>query len=310
MASQYFKGTPQKYKSPLLINTTLYLASTYDLFSLPSLSGADYEDQTIEIYKNGQNKPIYTVTISGWGGVSYKFDSIGIFKITHKCKYSYTGFGEEAIRSYPTISFNFNVVENKLPLKPWTMTDVINRLLDVCEPIRQGEKPRFRLNGMGEDGKIISEGQEGAGQAAKFDKIPAPQFSFTRQTLRECLQEAGKVIHGEPRLRIKKDGAGKYYYEVIYDLYASQEETDIYYKPYASKGLEWVVNNYQTWIDTNAENLVNQLDKLGGVIVEPYSGGAKSVRTENQYVRITDENMLISTQYPIYTVDKFCCFLI
>ena len=64
------------------------------------------------------------------------------------------------------MKLNFAVVENKLPLKPWTMTDVINRLLDVCEPIRQGEKPRFRLNGMSADGKIISEGQEGAGLTA------------------------------------------------------------------------------------------------------------------------------------------------
>ena len=272
-----------------------------------------------------------------------------------------------------SFTFQISAVENKLPLKPWSITDVINRLFDLCEPLRFGELPRFKLN------------EE---QAVLFDKIRAPQFSLTRQTLRECLQEVGKVIHGEPRLKIKKGPLGyeyqeiklqnftngevfinsnspapyeegntyyirlnnlyyhpvtvesridetasanddyylvlkdntelngsfmvyeqvpgkeEYYYEVIYDLYASQEGSDIFYKPYISKGAEWTINNYQTWVDSNAENLVNQLDKLGGVIVEPYSNGAKSVRTENQYVRIEEGNMLIATQYPIYTVEK------
>ena len=45
---------------------------------------------------------------------------------------------------------------------------------------------------------------------------------------------------------------------------------------YANKGQQHVIEHYLGWIDSNAENLVNQLDKLGGVIVEPYEDGAKS----------------------------------
>ena len=185
-------------------------------------------------------------------------------------------------------TYYFTVVENKLPLKEWTITDVIERTLDLAEPLRKGEEARFKLN---------------AAQAELFDKILAPQFSFTKQTLRECLQEIGKVIHGEPRLTPKKDGDG-WYYEVSYDMYASQEKSDIYTVPYIKNTVSQIIDSFASYLDSSAENLVNQLDKFSGVIVEPYRGGAKTVRTENLYVRIEEGNMLIPTQYPIYTVDR------
>ncbi|MDE7329971.1 MAG: hypothetical protein K2N30_02585, partial [Clostridia bacterium] len=184
--------------------------------------------------------------------------------------------------------YSFLVIENKLPLKKWTITDVINRTLDLAEPIRKGEKPRFKLN---------------AEQAALFDKILAPEFAFTKQTLRECLQEVGGVVHGEPRLKPVKDEDG-YYYEVSYDMYAGQEVSGIYTRPYIKKTVGQLIDSYASHLDSNAENLVNQLDKYGGVIVEPYAGGAKSVRTESNYVRIEEGNMIIATQYPIYSVQK------
>lgn len=281
-------------------------------------------------------------------------------------------------------TYYFTVVENKLPLKDWTITDVIERTLDLAEPLRKGKKSRYRLNGMREDGTIITPenkavGEE-VGQAYTFDKIVAPQFSFTKQTLRECLQEVGKVVHGEPRITPKKDeilteietktfrngrasigntptkydltatykvstsegmltatiirviespllpptyylrltdnntysGLGTvysikitdYYYDVSYDMYAGQERSDIFATRYVKKDLTHFIDNYASYIDSNAENLVNQIDKFSGIIVEPYRNGAKTVRTENLYVRIEENNMLISTQYPIYTVDK------
>lgn len=314
--------TPSTYKVALSAETNFEFVSAFTVFPYTILSGETVlpggyvsGEYTQQVYENNElifsNRYTYyhnsTVT-------KFEGDDIGVtlllknnadYKVIYIFEHSYSMTVSGTPESFTNrVTYTFATVENKLPLKKWTVTSVINRLLDLCEPLRRGEKPRFRLNGMGEDGSIIPEGQEGSGQAAKFDKILAPQFSLTRQTLRECLQEVGKVIHGEPRLRVKKDSAGEYYYEVIYDMYASQEGSDIYYKPYLNKGLEWVINNYQTWVDSNAENLINQLDKLSGVIVEPYNNGAKSVRTENQYVRIEEGNMLIATQYPIYTVDK------
>lgn len=188
-----------------------------------------------------------------------------------------------------SISFYIAAIRNYLPLKQWTVTDVINRLLDVCEPIRKGEKPRFRLN---------------AEQAVKFDKILSPQFSFTRQTLRECLQDIGNFVHAEARLRPVKDDSGQWLYEVYYEMYTKSEDSGLFTRPYANKGVKHSIESYTGWIDTHAQNLINVLDEAAGVVKEPYAEGAKTVRTENLYARIQDDNMLIATQYPIYDIKK------
>ena len=188
-------------------------------------------------------------------------------------------------------TFIFTVIENHYPLKKWTITDVIKRTLDLAEPLRKGEEPRFRLN---------------AEQAALFDNVLAPQFSFTKQTLRECLQEIGKVVHGEPRLTVVKEG-GKWLYEIVFDMYGQMERSAISKRHYLIDSLSTAVDNYATHLDSQAENLVNSLDSASGVIVEPFAGGYKSVRTEQQYIRITEQNMVIATQYPIYTIEKLEC---
>ena len=191
-------------------------------------------------------------------------------------------------------NYTFMVAINQYPLKKWTMKDVIERVLDLAEPIRKGETPRFRLN---------------AEQAARFDKILAPQFSFTKQTLRECLQQCGAMVHGEPRLDVVED-EGKYYYEVSFDLYGQTERSGIWHKKYIQQSVSQVIDSYASHIDSNAENLVNSLDKYTGVIVEPYAGGYKTVRTDTMYARITDENMIIMTQFPIQSIEKLECGII
>lgn len=203
--------------------------------------------------------------------------------------------------------YTFEVIQNKLPLKKWTITGVINRALDICEPIYKGERPRFRLNGMRADGTIITEQnkQEGeeVGQAALFDTVLAPQFAFTKNTLREILQQIGKVIHGEPKLRPKKDENG-WYGEVFYDIYGSGRMSNISkHKPYLVE-TSHAVENFCSALDSNVENLINTLDKYSGVINEPYKGGYQTVRTENTFVRVTESNMIISTRYPVYSIEK------
>lgn len=213
-----------------------------------------------------------------------------------------TGEQTQTFRGAYCETFTFVTVENQLPLKKWTITDVINRLLDIAEPIRQGETPRFTFN---------------AQQAALFDNILAPQFSFTKQTLRECLQEIGGVVHGEPRLNVLNDGGG-WYYEISYDLYGGTEISQIATRPYIKETVKQVIESYCTHIDTSAENLVNALgESLGsflndrnGVITEPYEGGFKTVRCDMLYSRISEENMLIATQLPIYSIQKIYCGII
>lgn len=208
-----------------------------------------------------------------------------------------SGAVTRTIRGAYCETFTFLTVENRLPLKKWTCTDVILRLLDLAEPIRKGDKPRFRLEGDNGDGQPYT------GQAAQFDTILSPEFAFTKQTLRECLQEVGQVIHGEPRLTPKKDGDGTWYYEVSYDLYGQMKPWKHANRRYFKKNVAYNVNDYATALDTHAENLINKQTDWEGTITEPYAGGAKTTRTENMYVQITETNMLIPTSYPIYTVE-------
>lgn len=295
MAYLDFKITENKlFKSSYPQNTTITIPAVKDITSLSGGIAPYYGKSEISVTDpNGEKIEISSTVQGGGGGGSYTFPSLsGTYQIRYNGYnvYQYiSGDNVGHINEDYSFYYQVAVVENKLPLKRWTITDVINRLLDVAEPIRSHQAPRFRLN---------------AEQAEKFDKILAPEFSFTKQTLRECLQQIGGFIHGEPRLKPVRLGTNSWIYEVYYDMFAGQDNSDIQYMAYANKGQQHVIEHYLGWIDSNAENLVNQLDKLGGVVVEPYEDGAKSVRTENLYVRIEEGNMLIPTQYPIYTVDK------
>ena len=306
----YDPVTPNTYVSPLSAGEEFHFVSArtiYKNYNVDPVGAQGICYQQIVVL-NGEtqfeNKFVYFLPISGIDeiGEDIGFNPIlkpGTYIVTYKLGIYIGDQNEGEIDVMHTATYTFVVVENQLPLKKWTVTDVINRLLDVCEPIRQGEKPRFRLQGLNEDGSI-----QAGSQAAKFDTILSPEFSFTKQTLRECLQEIGQVVHGEPRLNIKKDSAGVYYYEVSYDLYGQSERWKHANRAYVKKDVAQNVNSYASSLDTHAENLVNKHADGSGVIVDPYTGGAKSVRTEEMYVQITEQNMLIPTKYPIYTVEK------
>lgn len=306
----YFVGTPSNYVSPLAVNSVLNVRSYSTLFSLPTDWGSTAEYWSNNLQEE-TNLGIF-VTISKDGNVLYEITSPtqgrnislenGIYTVKYTGGARELGGAPQYSEQWTDLTYNFVVVENQLPLKKWTIKDVINRLLDVAEPIRKGEKPRFKLN---------------AEQAALFDKIIAPQFSFTKQTLRECLQEIGGVVHGEPRLNVKNDGGG-WYYEISYDMYGGTEISHIATRPYIKETVKQIIERYCTNIDTNAENLVTALgESLGsflnnrnGTITEPYDGGFKTVRCDTMYARITEGNMQIATQLPIYSIQKLECGII
>lgn len=178
------------------------------------------------------------------------------------------------------------IVSNIDPLPKWNARTVIERALTIAETLREGDTPRFTLN---------------AEQAAQFESIETPEFNFTQSTLREILQEVGRYVHGEPRLR------GNVIY---YDMYGSDEPTDVYYANYAAQSFQQTVDRYATNLDSNVDNFVNALGYARGVIVEPYSGAYKTVQTETLYARITDDNMMISTKYPIRGITSVKCGLV
>lgn len=305
------------YPSPANVFTLFY--NQWKDYTGGATPTSDYYAPLLSMQITKDGNSIYTSSwywSNGWNITSNFLDGFvgsvdaGNYQILLKCELLYYewqssssgGSFSLAANKYSTLQYNFVVVENQYPLKQWTITDVINRLCDIAEPIRQGETPRFVLQGA-ESGVPYAAGS----QAELFDNVLAPQFSFTKSTFRECLQQCGKVIHGEPRLDIATNADGSFYYQISFDLYGQMEQSNISVMPYIAKTVSQVVDSYASQLDSSAENLVNQLDKYSGVIVEPYREGYKTVRTEMLYVRITEGNMLIPTQCLINTIEKLEC---
>lgn len=191
--------------------------------------------------------------------------------------------GDEETIGHSFVQFNYSLfyAPNGIsdPLT-WTARSVIERALILAEPLRQNDCPRFWLN---------------PAQAAEFEKIKVPEFQFTQSNLREILQGIGKYLHGEPRLRG---------HEVYYDMYGSSEQTEPY-SVYAAKEVSRALDRYATNIDSNVGNLVNSLGYAKGVFVEPFDGGALSMRCETMYARIDESNIIFPTKFGINSVEKF-----
>lgn len=209
-----------------------------------------------------------------------------------------------------TVVYTLAVVQNRLPLKKWTITDVITRSAELLEPLSGNETvnrraPRFRLNGVTYDKSGNVTGK--SGQAEEFDKILAPEFAFTKMTFREMLQQVGGYIHAEPRISAeKRDNANKMnYFEIVFDKYGETKQSHITNKRYFSAGLKTNVNDYCTGLDSSADNLISQIDYAQGVVVEPFNGGYKSLRCASASLRLAeDDNTYIETNLPQYTAKK------
>lgn len=301
MASRYIIDVQKPFKSFYSFRAKIDIPATDKVFSLDTSNRNNYphyNSSKIEVISANGNTIVVSESVSEGG--TFTFDNFGGYQIIYSGNIRRNvSAGNVMYNEYDDykITYGISVVRNNLPLKKWTVTEVLNRLFDLAEPIHEYEKPRFRLQGVNDDGTF-----EAGSQAEKFDKILAPEFSFTKQTLRECLKQVGYIVHGEPRLTPKKDGTGTWYYEVSYDLYGGTERWRNAHRRYIANTVSYTAEQFATALDTNPENLINKLKDYNGTIKEPYAFGRKSVRTEQMYVQITETNMLIFTQYPIYEV--------
>ncbi len=224
-------------------------------------------------------------------------------KIKYYLVFTYT-YADDISVYWLEVNYIVQNATNRHPLKPWTITGVINRVLELAEPIFDGEKPRYILN---------------PAQAEKFDKIQAPEFTMTQCTLREQLKIIGGYIHAEPRLggyieeTIQYNGITykKGYYEnmIFFDEYGTGEKSSIANAPYVYKGNSTDISQYCTDIQTNASNIVNSLNYAQGVIIDPDSTNTQTLRTDSINVKLTDSTSRVATQLPIYKITKVECGL-
>ena len=279
---------PNVYKSPVNSSASFNILSAYNLFS-----GAISSVSPDDIRADGGYDSKITITYGSTTNTYNAFtDTLldkppnGVFTLQYDACINLKFGNVWNPATYLRATYEFYSTTNIDPLPKWNARTVIERALTIAETLREGDTPRFTLN---------------AEQAAQFESIETPEFNFTQSTLREILQEVGRYVHGEPRLR------GNVIY---YDMYGSDEPTDVYYANYAAQSFQQTVERYATNLDSNVDNFVNALGYARGVIVEPYSGAYKTVQTETLYARITEDNMMISTKYPIRGISSVKCGLV
>ena len=278
-------NTPTSYTYPLLKGSFTFQPFNV-VCPIPFYKDFDKNDYYMHIYEGAE--PIYN---KEYIDVSIK-DPQETFTLDLKANKTYTvyyGLNQTEIEPSPPypdstmiFSYSFYVVTNYAPLEKWSITQVIDRLLDLAIPHLENEQPRYKLNDV---------------QKAAFAKIEAPEFAFSKCTLKEALDQIGGFIHGVPRLK-----GNTIYFDMLGGTTPAALADPKY--PYISNMLQQSIESYATKLDSTVDNLVNILDAQEGVITEPYANGYKTVRSEEAYAQITDGNMVIATQYPIYSVEK------
>lgn len=198
--------------------------------------------------------------------------------------------------------FNFTYtiysVQNKYRTKLWTVTDCVNRVLELAKPLYGNESPRYKFDGVSYSNGQITGSYKAGSQAEKYDKILAPEFTMTQCTLREQLKVIGGFINAEPKL------SGD---TIYFDEYGGTGKPAEVVENYISKAYSADINDFCKEIDTSAQNLVNTLDYAQGVVCSPNRCDFLSLRTDSVNVRVEEGNGFIYTQLPIYQVQSVKC---
>lgn len=241
------------------------------------------------------SSPIYEVVVNYNDNeftYSYSSDSVlintiqlsksGIVKLNYNIEFS-----NGQLDFKLNIIYTISVIES-IPAKPIpSITDVINRILDVGVPRLASEEPKYKL-----DDEI----------AQKFANVPAPEFFLPRMTLYEALLTIGGYIHGIPRLVWNEttDKADT----ITFDLLGLDEEYEL---PPTAKIIGYKrtrgANDYCGALESYVENLVDTQNQAVGSVVEPFINGYKTVRCTSG-VQINNETAVITTDKPIYRLVK------
>lgn len=129
----------------------------------------------------------------------------------------------------------------------------------------------------------------------------APEFSMTKSTLRECLDQIGGYIHSIVRLK-----GNEIYFDKLGGDTQSTFDTD-YIGHYETLDCE----QYASQLDSIVSNMTNIDDETTGTMTEPFANNYKTVRAESGTLRIGDgqnnTTAIIETDYPIEKIAKVIC---
>lgn len=300
--NQYIKQVVSDYMTPQLLNGTIQIASFKETIipvdDTPTnnpyfvLNPGRYEG-TKAITVIAPNSAVTTIVADNNNqSGTYIVNMGGLYRIRYQGAIVRIAANGTGTASPFDISFYIAVARDYDGLPRWNIATVIDRVLDVTPPHLANVPPKYKLD---------------PAQAAEFEKIEAPEFAFTKMTLKGILDQIGGFIHGIPRL--VRGESGKFD-TIRYDMLGGTEQAMLGDPklPYVEK-IKYVteirahnIENYATELDSTVDNFVNTLDSGESSVTEPRAGGYKTVRSEQAFVRIEEGNMVISTQYPVYSV--------
>lgn len=297
MATDRNKGIDSinsNFLSPVLPNTVIDLPSIgQTVVPRANSSGLIYSHDDINNSKITVTTPqgrVSTLATGIQNGAKYELQQSGIYVFRYigaiHCTNMVMAGG--SFTSPFTVAFYITVIPNFAPKPRWNIRTVLERILNNNRLRLQSESSPFVLDPT---------------QAAEFEKIESPELAITNKTLKEALDIVGGFIHGIPRLVRGADGELN---TIKFDMLGGTERAALndprwgYITQIYSQGVE----DYVTELDSSVNNLVNSIDPVEGSVTEPYRSGFTSTRSEELYARISEENMVIATSQPIYSIQK------
>lgn len=285
-------GTPPTFPQWSSVGKTIEIPAASEYLTLPSITGTETSwistPKTTVTTITGESQTFTSAT-------SYTFDESGAITIVADCEWflkrGQYEYNMPLSITWQIIVYNFS---NRQDSTPWTITDVVNRLLTAGVTRRVGIDTQ----------KYVFDSE----QAAKYANVLAPEFAFTRGTLFEALLTVGGFIHAIPRLvdENRSDGALTVKFDLLGqdDVYSGTLPTTIY------ECSSWSGNEYCGALDSTVENLLNTTDRTQGAVTEPSADTFRAVNTTEGGFRISaNDGLVIPTDKLIYQVTKLEFYL-
>lgn len=275
---------------PIITGGTLSFGamSTYTTFTGGT---PNYDECTVTI-----TSPSGSITTFGYTtSVNYTPTEEGTYSIQLVYAWTYSYGTAHGLSGAAVYDGTFSTFADIPDSTPWTITDVVNRLLTAGVTRRIGiDAQRYVFD---------------SEQAAKYANVLAPEFAFTRGTLFEALLTVGGYIHAIPRLvdENRSDGALTVKFDLLGqdDVYSGTLPAPIYERS------SWSGNEYCGALDSTVDNLLNTTDRTQGAVTEPSANTFRAVNTTDGGFRISpNDGLVILTDKPIYQVTKLEFYLV
>ena len=270
-------GFVSGYSTPLLIGSSF----TFKRFS-EVINIVNNQSCKTQVFKNGVS--VYETDIREQRS-DYLLTPYTTIVENAKYEIIYTAYirGATGIGRYfevYTVSYKFDTAEQHQTIRePYTITDVVNRILYLAEIQRKGNYPRFTFN---------------TEQSVEYSLIDAPEMSISNCTLREALNKVGDFIHCQVRLDNNT---------IYFDDYTTNEIVEVTKKPIAESSSQ-EIEQFCTEIESNVQNLVPDEKDQSGSVVDPFYEGYITTRAETGTTEINDNTAIIPTKWNIHKLIK------